>query len=78
MRTLTNTKEIVVKVSEVEFQAALAAYMENMNAECPGEYDFDETHELTKAYWGIGEKPEFKELVAVKPTIMNRVKAFFA
>ena len=78
MRTLTNTKEIVVKVSEIEFEAALSAYRDIMSADCPGEYDFDETLALSNAYYGIGENPEFKEMVSVKPTIMNRVKAFFA
>lgn len=48
-----------------------------MNSDVPG--DFDENDEaLTKAYWGLGDKPVVAEAIVVKATVMDRVKAFFA
>lgn len=72
-----NNEILNTKVSDIEFFAAHDAYLAAMNSDVPG--DFDENDEvLTKAYWGLGDKPVVAEAIVVKATVMDRVKAFFA
>lgn len=68
---LINSKKIITKVSETEFQAALAAYTEINQSEFPGEHDEDESFAAANAYWGVGKAVE-------KQTFITKVKAFFA
>lgn len=79
MRTPTNKKEIVTKVSEIEFQAALAAFQEIQNSDIPGACDEDDSVRSAKAYWGIGTMKSFDVTVSEeKPTMMKRLRAYFA
>jgi len=72
-----NNEILNTKVSDIEFFAAHDAYLAAMNSDVPG--DFDENDEaLTKAYWGLGDKPAAIETIAIKATVMDKVKAFFA
>lgn len=81
MRTaeLANTKPIVIKVSEIEFQAALAAYQEIVQSEIPGACDEDDSVAAARAYWNLGNTDcKAKVVTTRKTTIMSRVKSFFA
>ena len=73
---ITNSKKIVVKVSEAEFQAALAAYTEINQSEFPGEHDEDESFAAANTYWGVRKSVGVQ--AAGKQSFMTKVKAFFA
>lgn len=70
----------VKPVSENEFQAALAAYTDNMNSEIPAEDELEDTLVLTNKYWGVGQD---EEVVFVaknskdKTSMIEKLKSIF-
>lgn len=74
---MNTTENLNTNVSDYEFNAAHDAYLAALNADIAG--DSDDHIGLTRAYWGLGEKPV--EIAAVEykaeTTILGKIKSIF-